>query len=52
MSSKDPGNICYLYCYGEGNAETKPRTLYILDKFFVFFFLSYETISLNLLVLL
>lgn len=50
MSSKDPGNICYLYCYGEGNAGTKPRTLYILDKFFVF--LSYETISLNLLVLL
>lgn len=50
MSSKDPGNICYLYCYGEGNAGTKPRTLYILDKFF--FFLSYETISLNLLVLL
>lgn len=38
MSSKDPGNICYLYCYGEGNAGTKPRTLYILDKFFVFCF--------------
>lgn len=51
MSSKDPGNICYLYCYGEGNAGIKPRTLYILDKFFVFCFLSYKTISPNLMVL-
>lgn len=53
VSSKDPGNICCFYCYGERNAGIKPRTLYILDKFFGFFFsLSYETISPNLLVLL
>lgn len=40
VSSKDPGNICYFYCYGERNAGIKPRTLYILDKFFVFVFFS------------